>query len=420
MLHIFNSQGPVISPDHGLYHTNQYSLYKIFLHRVLTDPRRTLLPRAAGLFFIPYDLGHDAAMRPGGPNVWPNHCRGAADIAERLNQSLFFQRSKGRDHVLIVSINFGMNFYLHEVCMKFLSEICQECVKISIDDYSFLYGDQFAHLKGRSMEVLKQSRGVNWRAAPFPADVHWHRAMVRPYPWESSHARPFFVGYGGSTSSYSRRSEKLRGALARQCDERPLLCARKSYGTGRNFDAVDRSNGTSIHSILNHSVFCLNPPGDLPTRKGLFDAILLGCIPVTFNTLTASAMYTWHWSESLWNSVLVELKYEDAMKPNFNIVDYLANLVAKDPDFVPSRRKLIRQHASKLQYSLAEPPVLSPPPRTDNSTSEAEFAASHAAAIAALGPPDAYSVAMQGVMDTVAGLNAGTREGSIPACGFDC
>jgi len=29
-----------------------------------------------------------------------------------------------------------------------------------------------------------------------------------------------------------------------------------------------------------HSTFCLTPPGDGPTRKGLFDAMLFGCIPV--------------------------------------------------------------------------------------------------------------------------------------------
>jgi hypothetical protein len=410
----------VLSAEHGLHHTNQYSLYKIVLHRVLTDPRRTLHPRNAGLFFIPYDLGHDAAMRAGGPNVWPNHCRDAAGIAERLNQSVFFRRSNGRDHVLVVSINFGMNFYMHEVCMKFLSGICQECIKISIDDYSFLFGGKFDHMKGQSMEVLKQSRGVNWRAVPFPSDVHWHRGMVHPYPWASRHTRRFLVAYGGSTASYYRRSEKIRGALARQCDDRPALCVRKSYGAGRAFDALDHDNGTSIHTILNQSVFCLNPPGDLPTRKGLFDAILLGCIPVTFNPLTASVMYTWNWNESLWKSVIVELKHDDVVKRHFNIVDYLSNLVANDPNFVSKRQTLISDHASRLQYSMAESPVLPPPPRNPNTTSEAEFAAAEAAFVAAQGPPDAYTVVMQGIVDTIAGLHSGLREGSIPDCGFQC
>lgn len=40
------------------------------------------------------------------------------------------------------------------------------------------------------------------------------------------------------------------------------------------------------------STFCLTPPGDTVSRKGLFDAILMGCIPVVFYEGTAK--YPWH------------------------------------------------------------------------------------------------------------------------------
>jgi hypothetical protein len=40
------------------------------------------------------------------------------------------------------------------------------------------------------------------------------------------------------------------------------------------------------------SQFCLTPPGDTVSRKGLFDAILMGCIPVIFYPM--SAYYPWH------------------------------------------------------------------------------------------------------------------------------
>lgn len=33
---------------------------------------------------------------------------------------------------------------------------------------------------------------------------------------------------------------------------------------------------------MSQSTFCLQPPGDSPTRKGFFDSLLLGCIPVIF------------------------------------------------------------------------------------------------------------------------------------------
>lgn len=31
------------------------------------------------------------------------------------------------------------------------------------------------------------------------------------------------------------------------------------------------------------SVFCLQPPGDMFSRKGLIDGVLMGCIPVYFD-----------------------------------------------------------------------------------------------------------------------------------------
>lgn len=34
--------------------------------------------------------------------------------------------------------------------------------------------------------------------------------------------------------------------------------------------------------MMTDTVFCLEPPGDSPTRKGFFDALLAGCIPVVF------------------------------------------------------------------------------------------------------------------------------------------
>ena len=33
---------------------------------------------------------------------------------------------------------------------------------------------------------------------------------------------------------------------------------------------------------MQRSLFCLQPPGDSPTRKSFYDAILAGCIPVLF------------------------------------------------------------------------------------------------------------------------------------------
>ncbi|ORY69443.1 exostosin family-domain-containing protein [Leucosporidium creatinivorum] len=43
-----------------------------------------------------------------------------------------------------------------------------------------------------------------------------------------------------------------------------------------------RAELASVHLAMSQSTFCLQPPGDSPTRKGFFDSLLLGCIPVIF------------------------------------------------------------------------------------------------------------------------------------------
>ena len=42
------------------------------------------------------------------------------------------------------------------------------------------------------------------------------------------------------------------------------------------------------------SVFCLEPEGDSPDRKSVYDSLLLGCIPVVFSRRTL-ALSPLHW-----------------------------------------------------------------------------------------------------------------------------
>ena len=95
---------------------------------------------------------------------------------------------------------------------------------------------------------------------------------------------------------------RLRGSIVHYCELHPLVCAHNSYGlNGTRFSfKVDGHNPLELSL---RSVFCFQPIGDLMTRKGLFDSILLGCIPIVFDPLTAEVMYTWHWEEDFWKQV---------------------------------------------------------------------------------------------------------------------
>ncbi|XP_058776021.1 probable xyloglucan galactosyltransferase GT20 [Vicia villosa] len=53
----------------------------------------------------------------------------------------------------------------------------------------------------------------------------------------------------------------------------------------------------SIIELFVESEFCLQPPGDSPTRKSVFDSLISGCIPVIFDPFTAYYQYPWHLPE---------------------------------------------------------------------------------------------------------------------------
>ena len=366
------------------------------------DKARTLRPSEADLFIIPYDFGTDAAFHFH-RGIGPRDCRGAPEIANRLRRSTEFRKGNGSNHVLIISINFGMNHFYTKTCSNFLSGVCQNCIKLSIDDYSFLFGNTELHAsQKRSLDGLKSGRGVNWRSMPFPSDVHWSSRMKRPYPWESEHSRDILVSYIGSNMSYNNKARRLRLALVKQCNEKPRLCHWLYYGSStdlasRDFSSVNVKDGASVHDIMRRSVFCLTPMGDLPTRKGLFDSILLGCIPVVFNPLSASVMYTWHWSEKLWKDVLVEF-YDrgQIFYAGLNIIDTLHDMFVHNSSVVTAKQQLIRENAFRLQYSLIEDSKIERP------------------------EPDAFDVTLHQILDTVRGVGSGERVGSIPECGFAC
>lgn len=88
------------------------------------------------------------------------------------------------------------------------------------------------------------------------------------------------------------------------------------------------------------------------TRKGLFDSILQGCIPVVFDALTARVMYTWHWEESFWHDVIVEYTLHPVAHRYFDPVEALKKLLTDQPEVVRKKQELLRSRVFELQYGL--------------------------------------------------------------------
>ena len=98
------------------------------------------------------------------------------------------------------------------------------------------------------------------------------------------------------------------------------------------------------------STFCLMPPGDSASRKGLFDAILMGCIPVVF--YPESTYYPWYWPAGFgpfgFQSFTVYV-------PGRRVLEYpksSLNEVSGMPAYkVKSKQKQLASIASRVQYA---------------------------------------------------------------------
>jgi hypothetical protein len=111
------------------------------------------------------------------------------------------------------------------------------------------------------------------------------------------------------------------------------------------------------------SVFCLTPPGDMPTRKGFFDSILAGCIPVTTDHYSAYDQWLWHLGRDIHDKTCLYIPKSRFMSRDFDFMQHLVDL-AHEGSRVAEMRQNIAKYAARLQYRLPEqPPLGRLPPR---------------------------------------------------------
>ena len=145
------------------------------------------------------------------------------------------------------------------------------------------------------------------------------------HPYE----RQITVSFTGSPRRFNEYSTNMREALVQSCKDiaassnNPNSCVHGTYD----------HNKMSNNELSRYSVFCLQPPGDMPSRKSVFDSILSGCIPVLFHPLTAKYLYEWHWGQELWEDVALSFDSSEENKSLMNadsdhFIEQLINMLA--------------------------------------------------------------------------------------------
>jgi len=127
-----------------------------------------------------------------------------------------------------------------------------------------------------------------------------------------------------------------------------LLCSVFNTGSRENSTSFVHSRIADMYQLLMASTFCLNPPGDTPTRKGLFDSLVLGCIPVV---TSEDSMQHYQFHLPAWRSMSMLVTTEQLFSAGFNLVDYLEAYERDHSHEISQKQEALRRHAYSLQYS---------------------------------------------------------------------
>ena len=97
-------------------------------------------------------------------------------------------------------------------------------------------------------------------------------------------------------------------------------------------------------------VFCIEPEGDSPDRKSIYDSLLLGCIPVVF-LRRSFALSPLHWDIRWKPTSAVYIDYDDFMDGRIGVLEYLRQRFEENR---AEMQEAIREnaHPRSLQFSL--------------------------------------------------------------------
>eukprot|EP00930_Biecheleria_cincta_P100807 TRINITY_DN92440_c0_g1_i1.p1 TRINITY_DN92440_c0_g1~~TRINITY_DN92440_c0_g1_i1.p1 ORF type:complete len:534 (-),score=61.48 TRINITY_DN92440_c0_g1_i1:272-1873(-) len=261
-----------------IWKSGQFEMPRMVYHRLLTSESRTRDPLEAKVFFIPaFRTGLEAKCdERQTERLWKEVMRKDKPLAKLKGKA---QDKLARRHVILQSrAGFG-----EEMCRyvwadtgpqrlfnRVLLEIGDWCPYHKIGDFSF-------------------GRLWRWYSFPYPSFYHGPVSQIPAVIRPRGRARYLWSYFASGRGSAGR----LRWVLKEECEKkqanRICLCPREPSGTNYDKATMEDQSFKQDLDILKRSVstfknstFCVQPPGDTISRKGIIDSIIFGCIPVVF------------------------------------------------------------------------------------------------------------------------------------------
>lgn len=332
--------------SHSWYRTDPFMLELVFHRRMLEYPCLTSNPSHANAIYVPYYGGLDSLKYLFGPEYNSSFQHGLElyDFLVHVDSPDIWSRNKGHDHFMVMA----------RPAWDFNQPLNSDPILFGT---SFLELPEFYNVTALTLE----GRAYPWQEQAIPHPTSFHPSNLAFFEsWVNRLRRSrrttlmLFAGGGGiSANPTVRRSIRL------ECEN---VTSMSANGTGyeKLCEFVDCSNGVCQHDPIRfmkpmlQASFCLQPPGDTPTRRSAFDGILAGCIPVFFEDLSAKKQYGWHLPEEKYEEFSVFIRKEDVVYKGLSILDVLTSIPRaqvrrmreKVLEMMP--RVMYRKHGSSL------------------------------------------------------------------------
>lgn len=313
-----------------VYDSHQFSLEVLIHHLLALSPYRTLDPNKADYFYIPAYIGLQCLLH----NVTATRSL-IEELFTYLNSTPYFINGKPQFS--------SLGKIEHEMRSK---GSCPYLLHPNTVNITFLSIERALHRSALGQRVI---------SVPYPSYIHLTRKNSSIQNLLAASQRKIFILLAAST----RRSIRYRNIIMDQFTEKTTLSYEQYTRHKQNSttpmvmlitrECAQKPRYYTVPWML-HSVFCLQPPGDSPTRKSFYDSLLSGCIPVLFPYPNHPSAWAFQ-NHFNFSKFTVTIPYNYMHSKTSRVYDFLSNI---SPVHVDTLQKEVWRVAPWYQYGIPD------------------------------------------------------------------